>query len=149
MTNERFSIPTRVVSALLRLPDALLLRFAGGERMQAEGRTLNLRVQAVLQTMERMRSKQEWDRHRERVAIRRSTKLALGWRIDVSAVNHSIPASHGVIPVRVYRPLHCPSSLPGIVYAHGGGWAVGDSESHDRICQLVTAESGCVVASVD
>ena len=58
---------------------------------------------------------------------------------------------HGAIPLRVYRPAGVPvtTALPGLVYFHGGGWVIGDLETHDVLCRQLAAESGAVVVAVD
>lgn len=57
----------------------------------------------------------------------------------------------GPIPLRSYRP---PGSRPGdvlpvLVYYHGGGWVIGDLDSHDNLCRELCARSGCAVIAVD
>ena len=53
-----------------------------------------------------------------------------------------------VIRVRVYHPV--PGAvLPAVVYAHGGGWVMGDLETHDRLCRALARSSDCAVISVD
>ena len=57
----------------------------------------------------------------------------------------------GPIPLRVYRPAGVADStrLPGLVYFHGGGWVIGDLDTHDVLCRCLTAEAGMSVVSVD
>jgi acetyl esterase len=57
----------------------------------------------------------------------------------------------GQIPLRLYRPAGVSDAtpLPGYVYFHGGGWVIGDLESHDVLCRQLTAESGACVIAVD
>lgn len=59
----------------------------------------------------------------------------------------------GEIPVRIYRPAGATPDaaglLPGIVYYHGGGWGVGNIESHDGICRMLANRTGAVTISVD
>ena len=57
----------------------------------------------------------------------------------------------GSIPLRVYRPagVAATAPLPGLVYFHGGGWVIGDLETHDVLCRQLTAGAGITVVSVD
>lgn len=62
--------------------------------------------------------------------------------------DRAIPGPGGDIPVRVYAADG--DNLPVLVYFHGGGWVVGDIESHDGTCKQLLAELGdAVVVSVD
>ena len=54
----------------------------------------------------------------------------------------------GQIPIRIYTPdIHKPA--PALIYFHGGGWVIGDLESHDHVCRSLANSVPCVVASVD
>ena len=59
--------------------------------------------------------------------------------------------SSGPIPLRLYRPAGVGDSrrLPVLIYFHGGGWVIGDLETHDVLCRQVTAEAGVCVVAVD
>jgi acetyl esterase len=63
----------------------------------------------------------------------------------------AVPAPHGAIPIRVYRPLTLPKTglASALVYYHGGGWVIGDLESHDVACRQIATEAGMIVAAVD
>ena len=56
-------------------------------------------------------------------------------------------ATAGGVPVRVYRPAD--GLLPAIVHLHGGGWVLGDLDTHDSLCRDLAADSGCAVVAVD
>ncbi len=68
-----------------------------------------------------------------------------------SVENVQAPAPHGAIPVRIYKPRTLPKTglAPGLVYYHGGGWVIGDLESHDVACRHIATEAGIIVAAVD
>jgi acetyl esterase len=71
---------------------------------------------------------------------------------DMAAIeNVPVPAPHGAIPVRIYRPLTLPKTglAPGLVFYHGGGWVIGDLESHDVACRQIATEAGMIVTAVD
>lgn len=65
-----------------------------------------------------------------------------------SVDNLALPSPEGEIPIRVYTPEQR-GPLPVLVYCHGGGWVLGDLESHDALCRTLANAAGCVVASVD
>jgi len=60
-----------------------------------------------------------------------------------------IPGPETEIPVRVYYPKDAGLNLPALVYYHGGGWVVGNIQSHDDICRILTNRANCVTISVD
>ena len=55
------------------------------------------------------------------------------------------------VPLRSYQPPVSPltSGCPCIVYLHGGGWVVGDLDSHDFICTELASTLGVLVIAVD
>ena len=59
-----------------------------------------------------------------------------------------IPGPAGEIPIRVYSPK-LQSPAPALIYFHGGGWVLGDLESHDHVCRALANGAECVVISVD
>ena len=82
----------------------------------------------------------------------------------------SAPGPRGAIALRLYRPhtVHASGSAGGaagasgaaagaesgraapvLVYFHGGGWVIGDLDTHDALCRDLADQSGCVVVSVD
>jgi acetyl esterase len=52
-----------------------------------------------------------------------------------------------LLPARAYRQSSEVS--PTVVFFHGGGWAGGDLETHDRAARLLAIETGAVVVSLD
>ena len=63
---------------------------------------------------------------------------------------------HGVIPLRLYRPVSAvpqlagaPAAMPVLVFFHGGGWVIGDLDSHDTLCRELANGAGIVVVAVD
>jgi acetyl esterase len=60
----------------------------------------------------------------------------------------TIPAQHGGIPARVYRP-DIAGPTPTIVFVHGGGFVIGDIETHDNQARAICAGTDSVVVSID
>ena len=64
----------------------------------------------------------------------------------------SIPAPHGAIPARLYvpkEPRRHDGLSPALVFFHGGGWVIGDLDSHDVVCRQLAVEGALIVISVD
>ena len=54
--------------------------------------------------------------------------------------------SPGGVPVRIFEP--CEPRGGTVVYLHGGGWVVGDVETHDPLCRRLANVTGARVVSV-
>ncbi len=61
--------------------------------------------------------------------------------------DRGIPGPGGEIPVRIYTPAST-EPLPALVYFHGGGWVIGDLDTHDSTCRTLANSAQCVVVSV-
>jgi acetyl esterase len=57
------------------------------------------------------------------------------------------PGSEVGVAMRLYRPSLDPRRLT--VYVHGGGWVIGDLETHDRTCRRLAAAAAAAVLAVD
>ena len=57
----------------------------------------------------------------------------------------------GPIALRLYRGLGtvADASLPLLVYFHGGGWTIGDLDTHDNVCRTLANNARCAVIAVD
>lgn len=69
--------------------------------------------------------------------------------VELSTVlDLALDTDHGRVPVRMYRPSVA-ATLPALVFAHGGGYILGNLDTHDRICRLLAQHSGWAVLAVD
>jgi acetyl esterase len=86
--------------------------------------------------------------------------IRAGYRMQRQAQNQGAPkevetrdlmvgGAAGPIPARLYTPAGAPGTTPGLVYFHGGGFAIGDLETHDGHCRRLAAYSGYRVLAVD
>jgi acetyl esterase len=68
---------------------------------------------------------------------------------DVETRDLKVDGAAGEIPARLYTPpgVATPSGL--LVYFHGGGFVIGDLETHDGHCRRLAKGSGCRVLAVD
>ena len=69
--------------------------------------------------------------------------------IDLPAVQDiMLDAPGGPIAMRLYKP-GTEGPMPVLLYAHGGGYILGNLDTHDRICRLIALKSGWAVLAVD
>ncbi len=61
----------------------------------------------------------------------------------------TVPADVGDVRVRVVRPAGAEGTLPVILYMHGGGWVLGNGDTHDRLVRELAVGTGAAVAFVE
>ena len=61
----------------------------------------------------------------------------------------TVPAEVGDVRVRIVRPPNAEGKLPVILYMHGGGWVLGNANTHDRLVRELAVGSGAAVAFVE
>ncbi len=72
--------------------------------------------------------------------------------LEVAAVmEHRITGNNDyAVPVRIYQPhVKAGTQANPLVYFHGGGWALGDLDTHHNLCRYLCARAGRLVISVD
>ena len=90
-------------------------------------------------------------RSAQTVEERRAAYLALaavagtGPALD-EVTDRTIAGPGGELPVRIYRNA---GARGVVVFFHGGGFTIGDLDSHDEICRQLAAQSGATVVAVD
>lgn len=71
-----------------------------------------------------------------------------GPQIHVEVTEISLPGPAGEIRARHYRPPNG-DNAPLLVFYHGGGWVIGDLDTHDALCRLTCRDAGAHVLSID
>jgi acetyl esterase len=66
-----------------------------------------------------------------------------------SIESHWIDGAGARIAARVYRPREAAAPVPSLLYFHGGGWTIGDLDTHDVLCRQLCLGAGVTVVSVD
>ena len=72
--------------------------------------------------------------------------------IDKLPVNDrwtTVPADVGDVRVRIVRPPDAVGTLPVILYMHGGGWVLGNADTHDRLVRELAVGTGAAVVFVE
>jgi acetyl esterase len=67
----------------------------------------------------------------------------------VDATQAAFRGPGGTVAVRHYRPVGASATLPALIYYHGGGWCVGDLDSHDHLCRHLAHAAGIAVLAID
>ena len=68
-------------------------------------------------------------------------------RIEERTIAHGGVAD---VPVRIYwPPIDTHDDLPVVVFYHGGGWSIGDLDTHDHVARAHAVGAGAIVVSVD
>ncbi len=68
---------------------------------------------------------------------------------DLDVRDLQVAGGAGSVKARLYTPKDAPAVGPGLVYFHGGGFVIGDLDSHDGFLRRLAAASGVRVLSVD
>jgi acetyl esterase len=79
----------------------------------------------------------------------RLTAAMLPSAIVTEMTELSIPGPGGPIPARLYRPTTPDPDPALLVFYHGGGFVIGDLDTHDELCRLICRDGGLTVLSVD
>ncbi len=79
------------------------------------------------------------------VQERRDQRIA---QAQMQVEDRTIQGPGGSLPLRIYWPPG-PRPLPVLVYYHGGGWVIGNLDTHDFQCRLMASWAGCMVVHVN
>jgi len=87
-----------------------------------------------------------------RAGIRANVQRMPGSPTPVYRVeDRRLPGAAGGVPVRVYWPraANDGAPLPIVIYYHGGGWVIGDLDTHDSIARYYCRHADVIVVNVD
>src|SRR5262249_49591301 len=121
----------------------------------AEGHSMPLDplVKAFLDQMSAIPAPKMWTLapSQARDAFKVSMRFAGPKDVPVGKVdNISIPGPSGPMRLRIYKPVAAGGeALPALVYFHGGGFVLGDLDTHDGLCRMFVDDGGFAVIAVD
>jgi acetyl esterase/lipase len=148
------AVEHRVLKAVCHLPPRLQRRLFGAPP-EVEGQTLAPDIHALIAIAARARSDSLADgvdpvaarvqRRQEAAVVAERPTIAMARIGEVG-----IPGPAGPIAARHYVP-HSATGAPQplLVYFHGGGWVIGDLETHDSPCRFLAAHSSVQILAVD
>jgi acetyl esterase len=123
----------------------------GGRAVTIDGNTLDPTLQLMLSAQRAVGINglaANEDLAAARAQMREGCLALPGPQIHVGVSDVSIPGPAGEIAARHYRPASAePTAL--LVFYHGGGWTIGDLDTHDALCRLTCRDAGIHVLSID
>jgi acetyl esterase len=124
---------------------------AGGRSVTIDGNTLDPTLQLML-SAQRALGINGLVVNEDPVASRAQTRQMMaafrGPQIHVGVTDLSLPGPAGQIAARHYCPATA-EPAPLLVFYHGGGWTIGDLDTHDALCRLTCRDADIHVLSVD
>lgn len=110
-------------------------------------------TKAFLDQLDAMPTPKLWEMSPAGARLAFSMMMGLASQKDVpvgKVESRTMPGPGGAIALRLYTPVAAGGeALPAIAYFHGGGFTIGDLDSHDAVCRLLAAQSGARVVAVD
>jgi acetyl esterase/lipase len=123
---------------------------SGGRSVVIDGNTLDPTLQLLLSSL-RLTGVDGLDVDDDPAASRAQMRLLTmmsGPQIHVTVDDISLPGPAGDIRARHYRPANN-EAAPLLVFFHGGGWTIGDLDTHDALCRLTCRDADIHVLSID
>ena len=135
-----------MLQAVFALPTPVR-RLLAGAPVRLDGQTLDLDAQLLLKIQRLSGLELHGDNVRQaRASIGNGRELVGGPVIEpVTTKDLLLPND---IPARLYRPGELPEGSPMLVFFHGGGFVIGDIDSHDQLCRFLARNAGVRVLSV-
>jgi len=134
------------------LPDSVLRLLSGGRATVIDGQTLDAEVQFGL-VMMRLAGQRGLDvpvPAEAREEVRRNARAFSGSPMPMARIEpRSIPGPAGAMGARLYVPPGANRACSLVVFLHGGGWVVGDLDTHDATCRFIAHEARAMVLAID
>jgi acetyl esterase len=113
--------------------------------------SLDINVRALLEQLKAAALPKLWELGPQAARAAMKSSFFRGGDTETGKIeNRTMPGPAGDIRLRVYTPIDAKEEiLPGLIFFHGGGFVIGDLDTHDDLCRVLANQSGCRVVSVD
>ncbi len=143
----------RIARALSLLPPRAQVRLSCKPAVRVDGQTLHPEIQLTLSLLDRRGdpSVETLPPEQGRAVTRRQAEVFSGAPVEVGSVRDlTVPGAAGPLAARHYAPDEPGSGKhPLLVFLHGGGFVIGDLETHDVACRTLCRHAGVHVLAVD
>jgi len=139
-----------VVGIATALPAFVQRLLSGGRPVRVDGLELEPDMQLLL-ALQKLRGERRLDTMTPaaaRAELKRGAESFAGTLLAVARVEPvTLPGPAGPLAARLFVPEGGVRGL--VVYYHGGGWVVGDLDTHEAPCRFLAREAGVAVLSID
>jgi acetyl esterase len=138
-----------LMRGLAGLPERLL-RALVGEAVVIDGQQLDLEVQLFLKRAALLGGPdlESLPVAQARARMLSTRRILAGPELPMEVQRIEIPGAGGPIPARLYAPDSAADVGPLLVYYHGGGFVIGELDTHDSDCRFLAHHAGLRVLSV-
>ena len=145
------SLQKTIAKVIMKLPDSWLVKMAGGQPLEIEGRVLEPQLQLMAWNGRNAPKLYELPVEQAQAGVIEILNgIAAPLEPGVTSEDFTIPGpDHNEIPVRLYRPPVQDAAAPLMVYYHMGGGVILDLEACHAFCSIISKTVGCPVLSVD
>ncbi|MGW6279706.1 alpha/beta hydrolase [Kribbella sp. NPDC055071] len=141
------AVQANALTPLYALPIAVRRRLAG-KPIQIDGNTLDPEIQLLVRAEGLLPTTTKSDAATARAHMTSLTRWISGPVIELQRVTElTVHGADGQLGARLYVPRDAGRGL--LVFFHGGGWVVGDLDTHDALCRSLASDAGIRVLSVD
>jgi acetyl esterase/lipase len=152
VSSVRERIEAAFAAAVAALPAWVQRLLAGGRPVVIEGQVLDADIQLELRLLALAghRGLDTMTPADARAEIRRASRVFGGTPETVARVDAlTVPGPAGPLAARLYVPFDDGRRRGLVVYYHGGGWVVGDLDTHDGACRFLARHADASVLAVD
>ena len=138
-----------MINLILKLPGFILLWLSGRKQITLGERKLLPAFQLICEQNEKLGiqySEISPQDLRANYMMQNSSKIGLK---EIITSNHKVPVDGDTIEVREYSSKSINKSGSSLVYFHGGGWVIGDTDTHDNICRYICKKLNIKIFSVN
>lgn len=138
----------KLLARVSRLPPTWVGKLPGGPP-DVDGRALEPVMRLLAGVASRRRQYDAVSLPRARAELAARVELVSGETPLLESIEDvRIPAEGRSIEARIYTPPDPPKRSPALVFFHGGGWVLGDLDTHHQLCAVIALETPCKVISV-